>query len=188
VQNFRALYTVDICRQIFLHFVFLQFCTRIYYLKVSFVNPTVKSGSRGFTQNLFRKFWTFLQVSINFRSLKRFLEFKTIEKHLNPGHSIGPKPARGYSPRVVAGCYARSARKPAGSRPGSPAQRGKRLARPAATRARRRGHHAQTTRRTARWRTRRWLDGGKVLPEILRGPQGGCRARKRGQGHIGTEC
>jgi hypothetical protein len=48
---------------------FLEFCTIIYYVKVSLVKPTVKSGSRGFVQNLFCKFWTFLQVSTNFGSL-----------------------------------------------------------------------------------------------------------------------
>jgi hypothetical protein len=47
---------------------------------VSLVKPTVKSGSRGFIQNLFCNFWTFLQVSTNFESLKQFLLFKTIGK------------------------------------------------------------------------------------------------------------
>jgi hypothetical protein len=41
-----------------------------------------------------------------------------------------------------------------------------------APRARRRNHHTQTTRGTARWRARRRLDGGKVLPEISRGATG----------------
>jgi hypothetical protein len=45
---------------------FLKFCTKIYHVKVSLVKPTVKSGSRGFIQNLFCNFWTFLQVSMNF--------------------------------------------------------------------------------------------------------------------------
>jgi hypothetical protein len=48
---------------------FLEFCTKIYCVKVSLVKPTVKSGSRGFIPNLFCKFWTFLQVFTNFRSL-----------------------------------------------------------------------------------------------------------------------
>jgi hypothetical protein len=61
---------------------FLEFCTKIYHVKVSLVKPTVKSGSRGFIQNLFCNFWTFLQVSTNFWSLKQFLKFETIEKHL----------------------------------------------------------------------------------------------------------
>jgi hypothetical protein len=45
---------------------FLEFCTIIYCVKVSLVKSTVKSGSKGFIQNLFCKFWTFLQVSTNF--------------------------------------------------------------------------------------------------------------------------
>jgi hypothetical protein len=40
----------------------------------------VKIDSRGVPQNLFQKFWTFLQVSTNFGSLPYFLKFKTIEK------------------------------------------------------------------------------------------------------------
>jgi hypothetical protein len=32
---------------------FLEFCTIIYCVKVSLVKPTVKSGSKGFIQNLF---------------------------------------------------------------------------------------------------------------------------------------
>jgi hypothetical protein len=40
----------------------------------------MKSGSREFIQNLFCKFWRFLQVSTNFGSLPYFLEFKIIEK------------------------------------------------------------------------------------------------------------
>jgi hypothetical protein len=47
----------------------LEFCTIIYCVKVSLVKPTVNSGSRGLVQNLFYKFWTFLQVSTNFGSL-----------------------------------------------------------------------------------------------------------------------
>jgi hypothetical protein len=57
---------------------------------VSLVKSIVKSGSRGFIQNLFSKFWTFLQVSTNFGILNYFLLFKTIGKHLNPRHSAGP--------------------------------------------------------------------------------------------------
>jgi hypothetical protein len=33
---------------------------------------------------------------------------------------------------------------------------------------------------------RRWLNGGKVMPEISRGSRGRCRARRRGQGRTGT--
>jgi hypothetical protein len=60
--------------------VFLEFCTTIYCVKMSLVKPTVKIGSRGFIQNLCCKFWTFLQVSTNFESLKQFLLFKIIRK------------------------------------------------------------------------------------------------------------
>jgi hypothetical protein len=53
---------------------------------VSLVKPTVKSGSRVLIQNLFCNFWTLLQVSMNFGSLKQFLEFKIIENDLKtPG-------------------------------------------------------------------------------------------------------
>jgi hypothetical protein len=62
----------------------LEFCTKLYYVKVSLVKSIVKSGSRGVPENLFRNFWTFLQISTNFGILKQFLQFKTIEKHLNP--------------------------------------------------------------------------------------------------------
>jgi hypothetical protein len=70
----RYLWTINLVSR------FLEFCTKIYCVKVSLVNPTVKSGSRGFIQNLFCKFWTFLQVSMNFGSLKQLLLFKTIRK------------------------------------------------------------------------------------------------------------
>jgi hypothetical protein len=48
---------------------FLKFCTIFYCAKVSLVKPTVKSGPKGFIQNLVCKFWTFLQVSTNFGNL-----------------------------------------------------------------------------------------------------------------------
>jgi hypothetical protein len=48
--------------------------------KSEFGQPTVKSGSRGFIQNIFCKFWASLHVSTNFGILKHFLEFKTIRK------------------------------------------------------------------------------------------------------------
>jgi hypothetical protein len=43
--------------------------------------PTAKSGSRGFIKKLFCNFWTLLQISTNFGSLKQFPEIKTIEKN-----------------------------------------------------------------------------------------------------------
>jgi hypothetical protein len=86
----------------------LEFCTKIYYVKVSLVKPTVKSGSRGFIQNLFCKFWTFLQVSTNFGSLKQFLLLKTIRKIIKslPQYwaETGPRlqpTGRGGLPRTV---------------------------------------------------------------------------------------
>jgi hypothetical protein len=86
----------------------LEFCTKIYYVKVSLVKPTVKSGSRGFIQNLFCKFWTFLQVSTNFGSLKQFLLLKTIRKIIKslPQYwaETGPRlqpTGRGGLPRAV---------------------------------------------------------------------------------------
>jgi hypothetical protein len=62
---------------------------------VSLVKPTVYSGSRGVQENLFCNFWTFLQVSINFRSLHYFLKLKTIENDLKSAAQcwakIGPR-------------------------------------------------------------------------------------------------
>jgi hypothetical protein len=58
---------------------------------VSLVKPTVKSVSRGVQQNLFCNFWTLLQVSMNFASLKQFLKFKIIKNDLKSPHSVGPK-------------------------------------------------------------------------------------------------
>jgi hypothetical protein len=100
---------------------FLEFCTKIYCVKVSLVKPTVKSGSRGFIQNLFCNFWTFLQVSMNFGILKQFLLFKIIRKMIKiPDTVPGQKPARGYSPRGLAARPTGPAEKLAGPRPGGP--------------------------------------------------------------------
>jgi hypothetical protein len=52
--------------------------------------------------------------------------------------------------------------------------------------ARRRGHHVRGCAVACSPTAWRFLDGGKVLPETSRGPQGRCRARRRGQGHTGT--
>jgi hypothetical protein len=71
IYKHRYLWTINLISE------FLEFCTKIYCAKVSLVKPTVKSSSRRFIQNLFCKFWTFLQVSTNFGRLKQFLEFKT---------------------------------------------------------------------------------------------------------------
>jgi hypothetical protein len=45
---------------------FLEFCTKIFCANMGLVKTTVKSGSRGFIQNLVCKIWTFLQVSTDF--------------------------------------------------------------------------------------------------------------------------
>jgi hypothetical protein len=74
----RHLWTINLVSE------FLEFCTKIYYVKVSLVKPIVKSGSRGLIQNLFCKFWTFLQVSTNFGIWNNFCYLKQLEKRLNP--------------------------------------------------------------------------------------------------------
>jgi hypothetical protein len=68
----------------------------------------------------------------------------------------------------VATCHARSTETPAGPRPGSPAQRGNRSARPAAARA-----GTVTARGTVRWRARRWLDGVSTAARCCRRSRGG---------------
>jgi hypothetical protein len=61
-----------------------------------------------FIQNLFYKFWTLLQVSMNFGNLKQFLLFKTIRKTIkSPAQywaETGPRlqpMGRGGLPRAV---------------------------------------------------------------------------------------
>jgi hypothetical protein len=80
---------------------------------VSLVKPTVYSGSRGAQENLFCNFWTFLQVSINFRSLHYFLKLKIIENDLKPlGTVLGQiRPeAEGLLGAVAAGHHSLTAR------------------------------------------------------------------------------
>jgi hypothetical protein len=61
----------------------------------------VQSGTRVLIQNLFQKFWTFLQVSTNFGSLNYFLPVKTIGKTINKHHTVsGRKPATACGVRV----------------------------------------------------------------------------------------
>jgi hypothetical protein len=60
ICKYRYLSTINLVSKL------LKFCTKIYRAKVSLVKTTVKSGSKGFIQNLFCKFWTLLQVSMNF--------------------------------------------------------------------------------------------------------------------------
>jgi hypothetical protein len=62
---------------------------------VSLVKRTLKSGSIVVIQNLFCNFWTLLQVSKNFGSLKQFLELKTIEKRFKNGWASNRSTARG---------------------------------------------------------------------------------------------
>jgi hypothetical protein len=153
---------------------------------VSLVKPTMKSGSRGFIQNLFCKVWTFIQVFTNFGNLPYFLEFKIIEKHLKLSHSIGPKRARGYSPQGRGGLLRTLGRKAGWATACQPSPAGPTACvthgNAHAPRAWWCGHHAQTTHGTTWWRTRRWLNGGKVLPVSTGGVPGWRRARRRGQG------
>jgi hypothetical protein len=59
--------------------------------KSEFGQAHCEEWSRGVEQNLFCNFWTFLQVSTNFGSLKQFLKFKIIENELKTPHSVGPQ-------------------------------------------------------------------------------------------------
>jgi hypothetical protein len=79
-KNFRLFASTDICKQLIEYLSSWNFGTEIYCIKVSLVKPTVKSGSRGFIQIFFCKFWTFLQVSTNFGILKQFWNLKQLEK------------------------------------------------------------------------------------------------------------
>jgi hypothetical protein len=54
--KFQIICTHRYLRAINLISEFLEFCTKIYRVKVSLVKPTVKSGSAGFIQNLFCNF------------------------------------------------------------------------------------------------------------------------------------
>jgi hypothetical protein len=115
---------------------------------VSLVKPIVKSGSRVLKQNLFCKFWTLLQVSTDFGSLKQFLELKTIENDFKTLHSVGPQigpwpAARGRSRSVCGGTTAYCA----AQQPPGPAGLG--TARSARTA---RGHRAMATRAASGWR------------------------------------
>jgi hypothetical protein len=61
----------------------------------------MKSGSRGFIQNLFCNFWTLLQVSTDFESLHYVLRIKTIEKRFKNRRTLrGRKSPRGYGART----------------------------------------------------------------------------------------
>jgi hypothetical protein len=94
-------------------------------------------------QNLFCNFWTLLQVSTNFESLKQFLEFKQLKNDFKSSHSVVPATRGRPEGRLGHGLAARL------NRGGSPrrAETGARV--------------STVTRSTAaRWR----LAGGKVLP------------------------
>jgi hypothetical protein len=82
----------------------------------------MKSGSRGFIQNLFCNFWTLLQVSTNFRSLKQFQEFKQLKNDFKSPHSVGPKSGPRPATLGMVACHARPAERLAGPQPGVPAQ------------------------------------------------------------------
>jgi hypothetical protein len=65
----------------------------------------MKIGSRGVSQNLFRKFWTFLQVSTNFEVCPIFWNLKQLKNYKKNRRTVTSlKPAHGLR---------RSARRPA---------------------------------------------------------------------------
>jgi hypothetical protein len=150
MKKFRALQSVDICKQIFLYLSSYNF--------VQEFKSTVKSGSRGIQQNLFCNFWTFLQVSMNFGSLKQFLELKQLKNHLKTLHSVGPQ----ISPRPAA--HGRNWPSPVG----------------------RATHGTSTMRWAVRWRVGRGLAGGRGAARCsapappLRGGYAGQRERRLG--------
>jgi hypothetical protein len=141
IKKFRALQSVDICKQIFLYLSSYNF--------VQEFKSTVKSGSRGIQQNLFCNFWTFLQVSMNFGSLKQFLELKQLKNHLKTLHSVGPQ----ISPCPAA--HGRNWPSPVGR-----ATRGTSTMRWARSL---RGAHARGGAVARRQGARRWTGRGKVL-------------------------
>jgi hypothetical protein len=140
---------------------------------VSFVKPTVKSGSRGVQQNLF---YNFLDTPTSFYE---FLKFKL----LSVGPQTGTRPAARVRKRpAAAACHTRSADKPAGPWPGGPVQPRRQLVmrgNGASAVRLRRGHRAQPR---AHWRDDAlaavwWgLAGGKVLPASIGGVSGWHRA------------
>jgi hypothetical protein len=151
----------------------------------------MKGGSRGFIQNLFCKFWTFLQVSTNFGILNYFLLFKTIGKIFKSpvqcwvryrpeatAHGAWRPAMRGQPTSLLGhGLVARSSRR-GGPRRGSGHAPGVLTVwSPFVVRAWD-GTVARSS--AARWR----LAGGKVLPEISRGPQGGVPGKEEvAEGH-----
>jgi hypothetical protein len=70
---------------------------------VSLVKPTLKSGPRVFIQNLFCNFLTFLQVSMNFRSLHYFLRIKSIEERFKTATQCRAHWQRGHRAQPVHG-------------------------------------------------------------------------------------
>jgi hypothetical protein len=124
---------------------------------VSLVKPTVKSGSRGFIQNLFCKFWTFLQVSMNFESLKQFLPFKIIRKTIKSPtqHWDETEPRLQLTGRGGLPCAV--GRKAGWATAWQPSPAGQTAC------VARCGHHTQTARGTARWCARRRLSGGSTV-------------------------
>jgi hypothetical protein len=148
----------------------------------------MKSGSRGFIQNLFCKFWTFLQVSTNFGSLKQFLLFKTIRKMIKSPAQYWAKTSlrlqptgRGVLPHAVG-------RKADWAMAWQPSPVGQMACaahcNACAPRAPRRGHHAQTARGMAWWRARWRLSGGSTVARCCGRSRGGHR-EGAGQGGEG---
>jgi hypothetical protein len=111
VCKHRHLWTINLVSEL------LEFYTKICYAKVSLVKPTVKSGSKGFIQNLFCKFWAFLQVSMNFWSLNYFLGIKINGKKIKTArlaHWAESAPGPAATTMVAQPAHTGAARTPCG--------------------------------------------------------------------------
>jgi hypothetical protein len=139
-------------------------------MKVSLVKPNVKSGSRGFIQNLFCKFWTFLQVYTNFGSLKQFLLFKRIRKTIKSPTQYWVETGPRLQPTRRDGLPCAVGRKAGWGMAWQPRPAGQTAS---AARCNARSPRADRARDSAvacSPAARRCLDGDKLLPKISRGP------------------
>jgi hypothetical protein len=153
---------------------------------VSLVKPNVKSGSRGFIQNLFYKFWTFLQVYMNFGNLKQFLLFKTIRKTIKSLAQYWAETGPRLQPMGRGGLLCAVGRN---SREATPWRLGPagRTAHAARGNARAPRTRSVVTARAVVRSTAAWwgLAGGKVLPASTGGVPGWRRARRSVAGRGG---
>jgi hypothetical protein len=133
MQKFRALKSVDICKQICLY---LSSCNFVIF---------------GHSY----KFLRILEVCTIFCYLKQ------LEKCLINWYSAGPNPARGYSPRGVAACHARSVERPHGPGCGGPVRQSHDPSRSSSVGA------AQTHRPRSPWAVRRPWRGCRQLAARL---------------------